>query len=630
MKELKELGNYIDSNIEQMKRKQEEYDKLVSSLDRIKELKELYSGDLSNITESNNIELANILGMQNTTKLNNIIITSKFFDNEHLNNEEQVVNAKRELENILRTLDNVSKHIEMKVYKNSSKVVVNLSILQKYRSIFNNKEIIGNLEPEEFRSFLTYLKDCSVNLSKDEVLNLVYMFSCHNSENMERKNKVKSSTDILEDVNIIRTELENNGVQLVNINGLVNSCKFDLEERLMVYESAINDEEKWGMILYDMYNNLIPNYVFHQKDINIIFDEICKKYNNEYVKDTDINRYKINENDKIVIEKSRVLLNELGFEIEQYKELSEKDKNIIDSSYNLILDNNIDEVIDDRYSLVYVKFIKKLMLCDEYIKTLDTIISNEIKDKKEFGEREVNELIRSCISDIRGSYQELEILYNSYKVEINKDNEVIEEDVEDLSFVGGKNIFVFLDNSNPERKSYFEEDLNNVLNSEKKYIRNIENGFSNLANFDMGDRNSGIASRLKRIMAKSTRGIHSFVSDEVKPFRLRNSDTRIAFAMLPVSDNNKKLINQLGFVDSVNFNIILVLGFEEVNASKEFYTHTLGRIQKEKKQYKYLVDLFGKDLNSINMKFAVDLIESANSNLEDISNYASLNERKER
>lgn len=408
-----ELKNYIQLKVDKLNSIIEEHNNIIEKCNQIESLILKFESDIASIN-TNDIEFINsILNIDLTSTINKIKLVFPFFSDEDLANEEQILNYKEKYHSIISNLNNVLNSLRAKVYNHgrNHNISMQLANYEKYLTFFDESGIKKELEIEEFEAFINFIKDAPLNLEEGEKLALVMEFSSYNLnyyiEKLERDSAISlavianNSEEVFEEINNIQLpnvepEIETNLVidesiilsddeeaKLNEITQLLSELKekfvanssmaasefidddeFSLQSRINFYNVALSTEEKWSLIMFDLENYLIPFLRSDCKDnIMKIFDYILESHEKDFTV-VEVRLYDFSEEEKLAIENARQLLEDFSDEIKKYEELSESNKNYIDSIYQLILENNFENIdrISSNFSAVYVNFIKKLWL----------------------------------------------------------------------------------------------------------------------------------------------------------------------------------------------------------------------------------------------------------------------------
>lgn len=658
-----ELKKYIQLKVEKLNSIIEEHNNIIEKCNQIESLILKFESDIANI-DANDISFINsVLNNDLTSTINKIKLISPFFDDDDLANEEQVLNYKEKYHSIISNLNNVLNSLRAKVYNHgrNHNISMQLANYEKYLTFFDETGIKKELEIEEFEVFINFIKDAPLNLDEEEKLALITEFSRYNLkyyiEMLERNSAISlavvanNSEEVFEEINSVQlpsveTDIETNlvidesiglsedeEVKLDKIKQLLNELKekyvangmsagefiddeeFSLQSRIDFYDVALSKEEKWSLIMFDLENYLIPSLRSDYKDnIMKIFDYILELHEKDFAV-VEVRLYDFSEEEKLVIENARQLLEDFRDEIKKYEELSESNKNYIDSIYQLILENNFENIdrISSSFSPVYVKFIKRLLKLKDDLFEFDDIITAEKEYRTENDEQEVDLTIKNLVSKIKSDSLEVKNLgEQAFSTDDFSEELGAQRDIDKV--ISGRNLFVFLPNSNSNRISYYDEDKNNVLRNEKSVMHSIETGFKILTSYNITNKTEKSDS-FKRIVSTS---FPKFVRNEIKPFRYRSNNSRIAFSLLPITKKNRETIRDKYSLDTDDINVVLVLGYGIEYGSQEIYGDILNRMVREHDKIKNIQNIFGNDFDNLSEHLAIQLIDEGFSCLEDI------------
>lgn len=654
-----ELRNYIEQKINRLNREQDRINELVNLLEKIEGLIEELSGDYTLVDRATaNDLLKTIFNEDYTSDLNNIGLFVQWFDDSLLGNEPQVVAAKAKLEKLIDSLESYLAALEIKVYneKNNDNSVVELSIYQKYLSKFNDEGIVQAFDTSELEGFLNFIKEAPLNLSDDECLELIMDFSKYNldyqirmlnnkttfdqsvvSQNSRELFEELNGLDIVEDTpimeqeeNVISNEIVlseeeqqkyNQILQIVDelrnkvgktddISNFIARGDYSLNSHINLYDATVTQDEKWSVVLQDLNRNLISGLATNKEEVMIIFDYILSMYERDFLVREEITPalevpvlYSFSKDEEKVLEDANLMLNDFEHEILEYRQMNATDKNYIDSIYGLILDNNLDDISksETKFSIVYVNFIKELEKLSLKVSELNDVLTSENDYRIECGNQEVDSMIKNYLDSIKSCMTNIN-LFDEQRHSVEEETNTSEIDVID-ALDNAKNLVIFLPNSNGYRKSYAEEDLDNVIDINHENLPYIVMGLNKLVAFN---KTNAADTGVERLVSK---GYPSFIRKKVKPFKFRQGEARFAFVNLPLSSDNQHRLQKDYGIDSEKTNVVMVLGFFKKNGEKIKYERLLSRIVKEEKQIYKIQDIFGNDFTPETYAAATELIQ---------------------
>lgn len=160
-----------------------------------------------------------------------------------------------------------------------------------------------------------------------------------------------------------------------------------------------------------------------------------------------------------------------------------------------------------------------------------------------------------------------------------------------------------------DKGSYLDQDVDEINKNKNSSLKHIVAGLNKFYTRSLIDIKQS-ADSPKTI--KSTDNIADY-SEELKPYRIRHSDVRIAYVQIPLTKNNKEMLKKIYNIKE-DFNIILVIGIALKNAKLKIYDDINRRIAKEIAKIRKIRDIFAHDLDENTLKIAIKMISDSFNN----------------
>ena len=639
MNDLMELKNYLIGKIDILKKKNDilnNFIELKSNIDFLNKAISNYEFEKMNVDDLKNVLSFIYPNEDITNKVNKIMEAISIIRLFNDDNIPQVETAKDYLKELNQILLSASRTLEMKIYKLNLDSNNKLDDYYEYLSLINDGEIVRHLNKDELNRFFIFLNNTS--LDESVKYNLTLLFSKDSisyaeqlrklnqrkqeiiiSENAERiqrvideDNKVENDSydnkqdelslsadelDIYDKIMFIIDNYEKDKT-LVH-DSLVDLLKGDysLDTRIKVYDSS---PDKLNLIIEDLKENLLPSFKEHRNEIMIIFNYILEIFNHEYKKEeqsqfvSQVDDFTKEEQEEI---EKYLSLGKLEFDA--YDKFNEVDKNMIHSILELIKGGDTNTAgISERFSVNYVMclelFRKLKESFDEYLEYR----ANEKEYVNEGLQDDINSCLNSQKSDILSLITRLKREYEVLNAERNITEEPLEERVnKDNSII----LFLPLEDGN----YCVYDDQKIILKEQKSVMNSIVSILHNLRRYEFYQSKDILGSR--ELQPSSERKIPDYTK-EVKAYRNRSGDGRVAYVKLSVSAKNKEILSEAYGID--NPSVLLIIGCrEKLNDSDRVPAYFNSRIAREIVNIRHVFDLFSSDFDSSSKSEAFGLID---------------------
>ena len=361
----------------------------------------------------------------------------------------------------------------------------------------------------------------------------------------------------------------------------------DNEEKIQIQSNKVED----GPTEYQQEETIsIEEQLANEKNKKIIADMISKITS------------AINDIEKFITNFSKYL--------GMYTKMSNKEKNLFSSICQLIEEKCNEEVLqsylltfNEEITLNDIKVISKLLNLlkiktelEEYIKLIEIIDDDLLQEEFNF--------ILNKIADI-------DVVKKNIENQASESNEIEKIDQEsdfseDFELSDSKNLLIFLQS---DKGSYLDQDVDEINKNKNSSLKHIVAGLNKFYTRSLIDIKQS-ADSPKTI--KSTDNIADY-SEELKPYRIRHSDVRIAYVQIPLTKNNKEMLKKIYNIKE-DFNIILVIGIALKNAKLKIYDDINRRIAKEIAKIRKIRDIFAHDLDENTLKIAIKMISDSFNN----------------
>ena len=527
-------------------------------------------------------------------KVNQAISLIRFFNQLNTTDIPQYQNAFKDLQELQKRANEFIKKIEEQIQvtlNNQEKI----TILEEGLNILNNNEINYIFTEEELNKLFDIIK--LLPLSLDEKYDLIRVITSKNIENkllrkvdnaltnsnddllsisiednLEEVNELLNATDELDETSVSdlsEEEISEDDVNeplLSKIQEIINHLskyyeiqQFDvinnetgILERKVIYSSN-NEISKynWPLIYADLCNNLLPKYKNgeNKEEIKELFEFIIEKYLNYESVSPEL------ENDTIKeIENYFNIIN--GVEEKEIKILYRN----IENFTNLGLECNLSEVLgrDIPYTNEQIIFYYKIFELNDAYNMYKQARENEVKNR-------FSPSLANCITEINDCKEWIEEMLADIR---NKEkatiiDEIIDDEDEIIEELDEDENIHYLTN---------EEPCNLVI-----FASNNSDGFVNIVDEIISQGNNQITLRniinaiyIKHYMCSNYIGIpknkhtgYRYLEPNKKyknlefcnMYRSRKGDVRCAYYVVPVSEYNKRIIQN----SYPNFNGVLFL-----------------------------------------------------------------------
>lgn len=361
----------------------------------------------------------------------------------------------------------------------------------------------------------------------------------------------------------------------------------DNEEKIQIQSNKVED----GPTEYQQEETIsIEEQLANEKNKKIIADMISKITS------------AINDIEKFITNFSKYL--------GMYTKMSNKEKNLFSSICQLIEEKCNEEVLqsylltfNEEITLNDIKVISKLLNLlkiktelEEYIKLIEIIDDDLLQEEFNF--------ILNKIADI-------DVVKKNIENQASESNDIEKIDQEsdfseDFELSDSKNLLIFLQS---DKGNYLDQDVDEINKNKNSSLKHIVAGLNKFYTRSLIDIKQS-ADSPKTI--KPTDNIADY-SEELKPYRIRHSDVRIAYVQIPLTKNNKEMLKKIYNIKE-DFNIILVIGIALKNAKLKIYDDINRRIAKEIAKIRKIRDIFAHDLDENTLKIAIKMISDSFNN----------------
>lgn len=555
--------------------------------------------------------------------------------------------------------------IQGKLNEYSNLVETNISLYNKFLSYFKDdmlKRVLINSELEELFSFLI-----NSNIDKTIIFDIITLITLQNielyekskdlevdirikkiRENSKRVSKLvsmqsvstkeeslESMLDLTDDEleekhdvsNIELTDEEQNIYnEMLAICNRIKSENLEVTNELDILELLENDFSLstlrkdiynphlslgniWLIILYDLENNLLPNFKHYKDDILSIFKYILKLFKENF-----ISKQEFLVNLPLIKNKE-----EIEEYINEYNNLPDVYKNKLLSAKSIIQEfgqdalktSNLD--ISNDEILYYSKIEELKKLYDLYQERIYEDIAND----RSFAEvivLEVNDL-KTNILKLLGDIQELEEKFE------NLSGVEIEDNLQSDSY---ENLLLFL----PNQGNSIHDTLIWQIEAMKKNYRDnhkefLEQGFAvieeKLLKFPFNKLKNISTMGGKRGKSKNKNGIlendgNKPKLDEYNVFRYKHkigTGCRVIYMIIHLSDNNKLQLSNYYNLDSLN-DICLVLNLDaSIKDEKSYVKRAHDIVVQDETYIKHIIELFKNDFTKESFDEAISLIDES-------------------
>lgn len=314
---------------------------------------------------------------------------------------------------------------------------------------------------------------------------------------------------------------------------------------------------------------------------------------------------------KFAIKDINEVINKFSKYIDLYRNLPEKEKNLFSSLRQLITEEYDENILISYSSLFHqnislndIKVINYMLEIIEIKKELEEysqLIELIKMDDNNFSINELENLLKKIesISQLKTKIEDVAAITET------KDSENLEEIdfSEDFDLSSSKNLLLYLKSDNGY---YLNQDIASVGKMKNSSLKHISAGLTKFYTRSLLEIKQSPDSP-KTILPSEN--IVDY-SGELKPYRLRHSDIRIAYIQIPLTKKNKEILGKVYNIQN-DFNLILVVGISLKNAKLTIYDDINRRIAKEITRIRKIKDIFAHDLDENTLKIAIDLIDGS-------------------
>lgn len=598
-----------------------------------------------------------------------LCVYSRFIDNPYLDNDPQIITARKNYKVILERLTSLLRTLEIQAYKlriKNEEAKALISVYENYLSLFNSDGITKSLETEELNAFFQFLRNST--LDREVVLELITEFSKFNITYQINKKRLRTGSRIREieiranevseelltsnplttvteqaeelsspisqtlvtevseevtDENL--TEEEQNTLNKIKVivselNGVIGDAflfellvgNFSINGRTEIYEAAGRD--KWKLIYDDITKNLLPNFKKNKDSIFEIFEYIINIYIGRHEDKQSQQSLDILYSDIVVLEDVRInkyleLSQRSRFTYESY---GESQRHIIDIAYSYLQQGDeigLNSVRSD-IPLTDIIFIKDLEKFKSLIKDWQLLKQLSSEEIVSYGVEYYKENVQETKDNIISILNKLDKDYEEIKNNISVNApEKIEADSN-----APENYVIFLNDENDVPLIY--STIDNMSANEN--LMDVYRSINNMSNVNYVEF------------------IENFKTSIIKPDRepqmrkVRRGESRIAFIQVPISSENRLSIGK-EFKNNKRFNVILVVnfGFKYNDSRNQSVYNEFNRIYDiNKKQIMQIFNLFSTDFDERSFEKAQKMLLNGVETIKQIGKKAMNKEQK--
>lgn len=499
----------------------------------------------------------------------------KLFSFKDIMSEERKKELAKYLNEQIANIKRYQQELESKYKGKRESLLIKISTYEKYSSLIVANEIVKPLSIEEFPLFLEFLN--TLDLDPSIIQDLIIEFYNYNMKFYEKEREIKdvrTTNQIKGNAKKIRTEL-NKPVESLDIDAkleeiiasLANSEKEIVEKIKEIYDelkttATINDNETFKVLLNGNYSiedhleviklesdipsaiitdlavYLIPNYSTHSIEILEIFKDIIKLYEETEVKEESNAKmsYEIDEETLTQLDLTASLVDQ---ELEVFDILSPQDQMILDSMYELVLSNQVDDArkLSPKFSVTDAIYYNKLKTFKEKFISLKDMLANQKDYIEILGEEDVIVTIKNYIDELNELSIEINRLDSDRKPIIKEDSKQVLKPQNLVIFpYGGSSIIENIQDIKSKNDYQFTYERTSVALDKLIYPNYIE----------IGQRDHLISP-------------HDDIPDHrdvAKPFNVRSDNIRIGYISVGISRENLKVLQEKYDLDE-NFHIYL-------------------------------------------------------------------------
>ena len=507
-------------------------------------------------------------------------IIEKNFESIDFTSVPLILNGKYEHEQIQNILNSLVFAKEFAIYADDA-------IISQESQMIKNKEELEQM----VTSFSNYLQSLKAEIGNQQIyeqerIEYEKLLKLILTNSFDKKILLNSEDyEIFCKIILSIEELDNS--EILYLISELSVLFIDNEEKIQIQSNKVED----GPTEYQQEETIsIEEQLANEKNKKIIADMISKITS------------AINDIEKFITNFSKYL--------GMYTKMSNKEKNLFSSICQLIEEKCNEEVLqsylltfNEEITLNDIKVISKLLNLlkiktelEEYIKLIEIIDDDLLQEEFNF--------ILKKIADI-------DVVKKNIENQASESNEIEKIDQEsdfseDFELSDSKNLLIFLQS---DKGSYLDQDVDEINKNKNSSLKHIVAGLNKFYTRSLIDIKQS-ADSPKTI--KPTDNIADY-SEELKPYRIRHSDVRIAYVQIPLTKNNKEMLKKIYNIKE-DFNIILVIGIALKNAKLKIYDDINRRIAKEIAKIRKIRDIFAHDLDENTLKIAIKMISDSFNN----------------
>ncbi len=532
-------------------------------------------------------------------------------------------------------------------YQEKEIVLSQIQILEEYNALIDDNKIVRPIGKDKFALFIEFLNGLELNEKVKQ--QLIIEFYEYNIKFYEKEKQAKQNI-IADEINTKASELakalrEPQEFEVTNISEILkqikdNSTEPELEviEKIIIIYNELKDSTEinnnellkgfltdayeiqdhidiWNLesdaksaILTDLVLYLIPNYNKHKEEILNIFKEIIKVY-------ITIKEEKISEKDSIELsEEDTLFIDEsmrfVAKQNERFRDLSERDKNILESMNECILRGKSDEakLISPKYSLLEVSLYANIKEYYSILFSLQEMVNKKDEYAAAIGLNDTKNTIDLYLNNLKELDAKIKEIVKGLQESLIKPTE---------ESIGGKskNIVIFpyagIELIKDIKEASVENDYNETLPRLKATLEKMENYDANtlfadteeIKPADKGPTDIGLQ-KLRKNNA---------------PRRIRKGDIRVGFITVGVTPNNFEYLKENYGLDR-NFRVYLVYTLLYKKGDRREYIKANTDFYNQASEISKILELFGNDFTDETLAEVQNIIGNSQDLINKVKN----------
>ena len=478
-------------------------------------------------------------------------------------------------------------------YQEKEIVLSQIQILEEYNALIDDNKIVRPIGKDKFALFIEFLNGLELNEKVKQ--QLIIEFYEYNIQFYEKEKQAKQNI-IADEINTKASELakalrEPQEFEVTNISEILKQIKDNsTEPELEVIEK------------------IIINYNKHKEEILNIFKEIIKVY-------ITIKEEKISEKDSIELsEEDTLFIDEsmrfIAKQNERFRDLSERDKNILESMNECILRGKSDEakLISPKYSLLEVSLYANIKEYYSILFSLQEMVNKKDEYAAAIGLNDTKNTIDLYLNNLKELDAKIKEIVKGLQESLIKPTE---------ESIGGKskNIVIFpyagIELIKDIKEASVENDYNETLPRLKATLEKMENYDANtlfadteeIKPADKGPTDIGLQ-KLRKNNA---------------PRRIRKGDIRVGFITVGVTPNNFEYLKENYGLDR-NFRVYLVYTLLYKKGDRRDYIKANTDFYNQASEISKILELFGNDFTDETLAEVQNIIGNSQDLINKVKN----------